>query len=407
MRLRQGMAISFLDQALLSIANFAIGIYLIRHTGKADYGQYVLAFAFILFSTGIQNALVTIPMTVLAPGKTELESVYFCSRLATGQYLLFIPLGIISLIVTAALDYGGAINREQALLLAAVAIAVQGVALREFFRGLFFQRLQPQTVLVLDIVYVAIVASGFMFTWQQLPLAAILIMAAAALLTGFVGWYHSRLPLVMSVTALYQTLAETWQHGRWAMAGVTVTWLQDQSYIYLLTLLAGAASTAETSAARLFLAPIALITASFARTLMPRWATMRHAGNTDQIRQMLNKSSLILTAIIVVYLLVVYLAREPLQQKMLTAEYKGAASLLLLWGMLLILQAVRANYSWALQVFSQFRQITLANGVSAAVVVVSGLLLITKYGAAGSIVAMIIGEALFVTLLWKAYARTA
>jgi len=406
MSFRNGVLISFFDQALLSITNFLIGIFLIRHTGKADYGQYVLAFAVILYSTGIQNAVITVPMTVLAPGKTRLESDHFCSGLATGQYLLFIPLCIISLITTAALAYGGVINRHQAMLMAAVAFAVQAVALREFFRGLFSQRLKPQAVLLLDMVYVAMLACGFMVSWKQLPMAAIVIMGVASALTGVGGWLLARLPLETSVTSLRQTLAESWRHGKWALAGVTVTWLQDQSYIYLLTMLAGAASTAEASAARLFLAPVALLTASFARTLMPRWATLRHEGKTDRIRRMLNKTSLILTGLIVLYAMAVFFGREPILRNILTTEYQGAASLISLWSVLLILQAVRANYSWALQVFCRFRLITLANGVSATVVLLSGLILITRYGAAGSITAMIIGEALFVSLLWKAYART-
>jgi len=180
-----------------------------------------------------------------------------------------------------------------------------------------------------------------------------------------------------------------------------VTWLQDQSYIYLLALASSTASVAEANAAKLFLSPIALINVSFGRTLMPRWARMRSEKNIEGIVATARKAAYAMSAIIVFYVLIILLCKDLIITNFMTKEYQGIGVLIFLWGVWFLIQTNRANSSWCLQVFSKFRQIMTTNMISAVTVVSISFILIAHLGAEGSILSLIIGETVFAILLRK------
>lgn len=409
MGLRAGVVISFLDQSLLSLANFLVGIFLIKASAKADYGHYVLVCSLVFFVVSIQNALITTQMTVLAPHGKGGGREEFCAALAAGQYLLFIPLALLSFAAAYLARQAGYLNEPVFVMLAAGTAASTGVLLREFFRCYFFRRLSPGLVLAMDILYLILLFSGLSasrsITSEMLPVMVIAITGLASLLTGAAAMLWAGFKPSLRLSEIGGALFESWTHGRWALAGVFVTWVQDQSYIYLLTMLAGSSNTAEASAARLFLAPVSLVTASFSRTLLPRWAAMGKNGETERIGKMVVKIAFVLSGIVSFYTVAVFLMKDVAADVFLTSEYRSVGSLIVLWGGLFLVQSVRSNYSWALQSLRQFRAITIANGASAIVVVVLGIFLIGVYGSEGSITAQIAGEVMLVTLLRNAFGK--
>src|SRR5438093_13371840 len=65
--------IALADQAIVSGVNFATLLILARYLAPTGYGIYVLLFAILLFINGLQNALITAPLMVLAP-RHDLQS---------------------------------------------------------------------------------------------------------------------------------------------------------------------------------------------------------------------------------------------------------------------------------------------------------------------------------------------
>jgi O-antigen/teichoic acid export membrane protein len=302
------------------------------------------------------------------------------------------------------LHWSGATNGSG--LAYAIAIALLGVVLREFFRSYFFLRLRPAAVLGLDIAFVGLLFSGLWLAVQMkfssINLAALIMMGLASAIVGLAAVFMARKELPVRMADIRPALLESWQHGRWALGGVTVTWLQDQSYIYLLSAMVSTAETAEASAARLFLAPLTLLSAGFSRVLMPRWAYMAHEGKHQELIDMANRVKWILVSIVVAYVAVLLLVKDWLTPLLLTKAYTQTASLIALWGVLFALQAVRSNYSSQLQVFKRFRDITLSNTVTAIGVLLTGAILIKAYGVTGSMITMIIGEmALTILLIYR------
>jgi O-antigen/teichoic acid export membrane protein len=404
-RLRTGVILSVLDQAWLSAANLLLGVFLIKHSSKEEYGSYVLGYAVILFLVGVQNALVSTQMSVLAPSRSPAEQGRFCSALAVGQFLIFVPVVMVIALVGLVLQLKGLFSGAN--LAYAIAISVLGIILREFFRSYFFLRLRPHAVLYLDIAFVGLLFAGLwaavVMKVQSLNLAALVMMGLASAIVGCIAAYLARKELPVTKADIRPALKESWQHGKWALGGVTVTWLQDQSYIYLLTGFASAAETAEASAARLFLAPLTLINAGFSRVLMPRWAYMAHEKKHGELEQMASRVKWLLVGMTVIYVAVLLLMKDWLVPLLLTGDYTQTSTLIVLWGVVFALQAVRGNYSSLLQVFKKFRDIMLANSATAIGVLLLGVVLINKYGVKGSMITMIIGEAALTALLFYGY----
>jgi O-antigen/teichoic acid export membrane protein len=400
-RMRTSVIISVLDQALLSAANLLLGVFLIKHSSKEEYGSYVLAYTLILFLFGVQNALVNTQMAVLAPSRSRDEQGRFCSALAAGQFAIFIPIAIATALAGLALNWHG--DSHSAHLAFALAISLLGVMLREFFRSYFFLKMRPLAVLYLDITYVALLFGGLwavvLMKYANLNVAALLIMGIASTLIGAASVFIARKELPMKMMDIRPALSESWQHGRWALAGVTVTWLQDQSYIYLLSAMVSTAETAEASAARLFLAPLTLLSAGFSRVVTPRWAYMAHEKKYKEMFDMANRIKWLLVGIVIAYVVVLLLFQGWLTPLVLTGSYTQTGPLIALWGILFALQVVRGNYSSLLQVFKRFRDITLANTATAIGVLLMGAIVIKTYGVKGSIVTMIVGELALTILL--------
>lgn len=409
-RLLRDSTISLVDQAMLSLANLLVGVFLIQNTGKEDYGIYVIAYAVILYVVGVQNAIVTTQMTVMAPRKPHELQPGFCGSLAVGQYLIFMPLAMLAVGIGVVASNVGWLPEDDARMVIVIATATLGVLLREFARGLFFLKLRPGVVLALDLVNIVLLFGGLFIAQRAAPellhVLAIAAFGVSSLVSGALALGVARLPLRQVLAEQLAALRDAWVNGRWALGGVSVTWIQDQSYVYLLSLLAGAASTAEANAARLLLVPVMLLNTGVTRITMPHWAILRHNGKRAEIEQTAGWIWRVLVLLIGVYVGALLLGQDVVIPFLFSAEYESIGSLILLWGVILGLQIVRSSFSIMLQVYQQFRQITVANVFSAVIVVALGLVLIPALGVEGSLIAMLLGEIVLTVLLVLAWQRT-
>ena len=65
----KGVHFSLVDQALLSITNFAIGLVFIRYASKTDYYAYSQLLGYIALTIAIQAALINTTALTLLPQK--------------------------------------------------------------------------------------------------------------------------------------------------------------------------------------------------------------------------------------------------------------------------------------------------------------------------------------------------
>jgi O-antigen/teichoic acid export membrane protein len=200
-------------------------------------------------------------------------------------------------------------------------------------------------------------------------------------------------------------LAEAWQYGRWSLGGVSITWIQSQSYAYFLAVLSGTSSVAEANAARLLFAPASIIATSMMNVFMPRMVRLKTAGNLSAAVKLGRKALLFLLAVTAFYAGAVLICSDWLITTVFTKQYSTINVYIVTWMIVILLQAVRANSSALLQIVREFKAIMLANAASALVVIATTSYLINTYGAVGSIAALAIGEAVLAALLWRIFHR--
>ncbi|MDR3555867.1 MAG: hypothetical protein P4L55_14010 [Syntrophobacteraceae bacterium] len=409
-KLRSGLAakmgIGAIDQALLSGANFIIGIIIIRCVSKFDYGLYVFGFSAILLASGLQDAVINVQMSIIAPTMNSVQKKIFCSHLAVGQYVLWLPLSGLGVFTAWVLFRTAVFNTHEMTMAVVLSVAVPAIFLREFYRGLLFVNLQPFKVLLLDILYIVILfCLIFVFAYafpSAMDILSFVAMGASSLIIGGVGllgllgagWFEA------CRTGWLASFSRCWVNGRWALLGVAVTWAQRQSYVYMLLILRGAENTAEVNAARLMLMPVGLLLMSYGRIVVPQWASDRCFGRADEILRSARKILKYLLLAICSYAAILLVSKERLIPRLFGRGYSGSCHYILLWGLIFIAQAVRTNLSLVLQVFEKFRYLGITNFGVMIVTVCASALLIGLYNDAGSLLATLLGETLLALVFW-------
>jgi len=403
--IRKEVVYGFADQALLSLTNFLLGIFLVKHVTKEEYGLYVIGNAIVLFIVGLANGLITTQMTVLAPSKSDSNRDGYCAGMLQAQNIILIPVLLISLCLLYFLDQYAGISWFS--LGVAISLALPGILLIEFLRRYFYLKLRPATVLSMDVIYIlAVFAVLFLATVtipKNLHIIIFIILGFVALACGIGAMATIRFPLRTACDITISSLREAWQQGKWALGGVIVTTMQSQAYVYILGALAGPARVAEANAAYLFLAPLSMLSTSFGRVFMPHMAILRSQGENRRVESLANKLLLLLVVATVGYATVIIIAKEWLIGLLLTKHYQDIGMFIVIWSVVFLFMAWRTNLSILLQIYSRFSIITKVNTASAIAVLVATYILTKKYDVIGSLVSLAGGELLLGYFLWKAF----
>ncbi len=398
---------SFADQVLFSLTNLGIGLFLIHFTTKHNYGLYSIGISVILLTIGFANALITTQMTVIAYEKPVHEFDAYCFSMLVGQYIVFIPVLVMSVIGICYLNAINLIGKEYSSFALTVCFSAAGVLLLEFLRRYFFLKLSPKKVLLMDIIHV-----GLMFTfiltavfnkYNDLHKITISAYGGCAFIAGILGAVYADFNWAFCYNSAISSLKEAWINGRWALGGVTVTWLQSQGYVMLLSILITAASVAEANAARLFLAPVGVLSTSLIRVFMPRLAILRSEEKHDAVKQLAKKILILILAAVASVSIIVILFQDIIIKYVFTKEYTNIGIFIAAWAIVYFFQAFRSNTSILLQVYKQFKIITLANTVTSISVIIISIFLIKFFGIIGSISGLAIGELLLFLLLWRVF----
>ena len=387
------MGVACLDQALLSATNFSIALVLIRGAADAEYAHYVLAFSAMLLAVGMQNALITTQMSVLAPRYGQRQRLQFVSALAGAQYLLWIPLVLVAGLIAVCGDGFGLSPAHQRIMLA-TAVVVLAVFLREFIRQALFLYRMPWSLLAVDGLYAGLLLTAVTFatTTNHPALYAVTATGAAALTAGMLGLALFRRKAGWAAQPCRSVLATTWIHGRWALLGVIVSWLHAQGFVYLVWVMRGEQDVANVSASRLLIMPVAVMMTGVDSVFKPCGASWLTGGEEQRLFTVTRLQIAGFFLLGLVYVSSLLLGRDLISGHVLRKTIPGMTSLLLLWGAVCLLQIVRTRLGTLLQILRQFDALFYLGTAAAVVSLCLGYVAISAYGAPGAVAALIAGE---------------
>jgi O-antigen/teichoic acid export membrane protein len=393
-RLARMFGMGLTMQAMLSGANFLVGLILIRRTPDLQYSYYILATNALLLITSLQTSfmqpyLVTrITRVDLAERRDLVGGVIH----AMGRIVPWLLLAAI--VASLGLWAGHVFDGEQTLLIV-VSLLTAALALgREFFRMTLFAYRQPYEVLRADLPYVVLLICGaFLATLTAQPaLAAIAAVGIAALVGRTILrhglWKHE----AWNRSASGHVLRKMAVMGSWAITGSGIHWLLIQGYSYLVAGMLDVRHVAALAATRLLLVPVFVMSGGVSMLLFPitsRWLHERGAQAAAR-RLIMLASGLLLLALC--YMAVMWVTRDWIFAVVLRKDFADRDTLLLLWGAVFLVTLCRDQLATLPASRERFRDMTLLTGMSAVVWLVTSYLAIVRYGAPGAVAGMLIGE---------------
>ena len=380
------------DQVLLSAASFMGGVLMLRRVSDADYGLYVLVTSALLLIAGMQDALISSPMLVIAAKRKAPERLGMSVDLLRRQYIFWLPLVPTALLGLIMVYWWGHSYAATAGMIA-IGVALLIMA-REHLRQMLLLYNKPGLLLTADAVYAVVFLGGiYTATRSHLPVhVAVLGVGTAALLSTLtsinlfrqaVGWKGS----------IYQgALREVWRLGKWGLAGCILTWLHSQGFFYLLAALKGANMVAEVAAARLLLMPMNLLVAGVGQLLLPMASGWQERYDTHEVVRRMTRIGVLIFGAALCYFSFAWVFRMWIVTNVFHHPVGSLDPLLLMWGAAFLVVTLRSFTMVVLQAQERFSSLVFLALVSSSFSLVLCWWGIRHYGAVGSVLGIIVGE---------------
>lgn len=405
---------SLIDQALLSALNLALGLVLIRLATKTTYGIYSQIFVAGIFAATLLDALITGPMTTLAPGRTPAQRHSMVAFLYRFQLRASALMALVFGAGAAVLAALFAPEVDPLWLGLGFAVYVFAGALREYRRSVGFIEGQSPQVLLMDLGYAVAAALGAaLLAWRGwLDVPAIFMVLGAANLVALLKparWMHNRpeagaeadsLAPADERVAYRAAVGAIWQRGRWAMPGALVAWATNYGYLYISAAALGAAAAADLNASRLLLMPIALSVTAWSRVVRPVASRLFAAHHWHALDKLTWASVAGIELLTMLYVALLWWALPWLEQHVLGAKYAGMEPLILAWGGYFAVNAARWIGSSWLTSNDSYAILLISGVVSLVIMLVATAVLLPLYGIWGAILALVVVETVDLVLIW-------
>ena len=381
-------------QALLSAANFAAGLLMVRRTSDEQYGYYVLILATSLLLTSLQCAFIQPPLIQrLARGDVR-QRAHLVGSLRRDQRGFAPLVACAAALVGAMMWWRGALTLDMAVIIACGAAAMIASLYREFMRMTLLAYRQAGAVVLPDLVFgVVLVAVVALSTWTPHPAGVAALGFAVASVVGGVAmsralWRFEPWEPSAPGGSLRMILPE----GVWTAGGSGVHWLFGQGYNYLAVAMFDVAAVAALAATRLLAMPVQLLsTGVSALTLSTATQWNRHLEPPQVLRRLALLATAVASAA-AFYLLLIWLARDWVFAQVLHKDPQRRDLLLLLWSLIALVMVYRDQIIHFLLARAQFRLSFMMTLMSAVLALIVSFLSMKYFGPAGALLGLLAGE---------------
>ena len=398
--------VSLLDQGIVSLANFLTGVLVARSCPKEELGLYSLGFSVLLFCTGIQSAVISVPYTIYSPQVAERERAAYSGSALVHQLALSL--------LAAAVVGGGALVLDVtgqpgvAALLAAVALALPFPLAREYARQLLFARLRFPSALALDGA-VAGLQFALLLSLRRLGLlsarsayAAVGAACGAGVLLAAMAvwrWFQIRRERVLP------DLRANWATGRWALTGGMVGLAGQQLYPWFLAATRGTAEAGALAACTgiTFIANPIII--GLGNLLVPKTVHAFASGGVPALARVVRQGTLALAAVMAVVTPVMLVAGRSLLGLVYGDRYLAYGLTVGLLSLSQAVDVVAVPAGCALYAMEKPSAVVKGNAIVLAVTATLGLAFVHLLGPLGVATGLLLGNGLSAAFRWREYAR--
>lgn len=409
--MKKSLTLSVLDQGLLSVFSFAVGLLLIRQWSDAPelFGLYSIIFAMSFVASSAQNALIAAHLSVMRPAVKNRAEERLLLKAFWLANLALIAVCVLLTGVSAAIAWG----RSDPMLAIAAAGYVGGVLLREYVRVYYFSEMNVGRVILADALFVLASAAGLCLYWLvsggELRVSTLYFLFAAASALGALPaiisrWHDFGLPFNPHVRGAYIRIWR--EQARWALLGAVTTEIQNRGYIFVVGAFFGTAAVGMLQAANLVFRPLGLLVQSWGRIARPLLATRLAAGEVRSAQSFAHLSAVSFVVLTVLFTFAVAAAWPLLERHIFRGAYSEIKPLVILWGIATAVTMLPAVYSMQAQGLGKFRELSGASIFGALTSAAALALVVLAGDFAWSVSAIILGQlaslGLILAILWRA-----
>jgi O-antigen/teichoic acid export membrane protein len=396
-----------IDQALLSLLNFALALALIHFASKEEYGLYAQLISLQSLFSPVHAGLFVSAYLALAPRMSGARALAYRNSMARAQ--IWITLG--SAILVALLTYfgarlfGGPLSWTTVM---AATAALVGLWWREFLRQTHFAGFQYRKALYVDVVYAvttAIALALLIFNGTVSATTALWCMVAGAGAAAVLPVISTALSFRGTFRDMRADLAASWEVGRWDILGSCVTWASSQSYVYFAAAFGGLSAAADVSVGRLLATPLLLLWSSYTNVLRPHGVRAMADESAATVRRLARRSLLFVIGGSTAYAAVLFLVLPFVEHGFFGDKFANLHVIALLWVAYSMLTGLTTVAASLLRSALRFRQVFALQSLCSVAALVLLALSRSLPGAAAQVLALALAEVISVVLLWQALSQ--
>jgi O-antigen/teichoic acid export membrane protein len=389
-RLKSPLALSLVDQVLVSAANLILTFWLINHWAPAAFGVFAIVTSVSLAGLSAHQALAgsQLALMLMRAGDEDekLEALAAAWVIALGVALL---VGVATMLGFYLFSEG---HGRFMPLLAGLFVGLH--VCREHVRTYHFAKLEAGRVLVNDFLQALIVLAVMVATVQMgaaidldVVIAALSIATVLASLPTLV---RRRQDFVVRIDRpVRRRLRRLWkEHARWALLGAGAAEMQTRGHVLAVSSFFSLADLGIIQAGMTLLRPVGLFGVAWAKVARPVMVRAFAERRPDDAARYANLSAAGFAGMTAAYLVALWLAWPLLSEHVLPDEYRGLGLVVPLWGVTILIGLLRTVYSLEAQCVPLFREAFLAS-VIAMVTIFIGLTTAVLIGTAASTILVV------------------
>lgn len=382
------------DQALFALTNFTVSVLLANWLTPSDFGAFAVAFSVLLFMGTVHTALLTEPMLILGPSRFRQRTAAYVRRLSTLNFLLTSVMGVVLLLVVAALT----LVKPQfaaATTLAALAVSAPAILFMWLVRRACYIESRPRLAAASALVYALIVPAGMFLLTHVGALTAgsgLMIMGVSGLVVAW--WLTLRLTRASAepTTAISrpEITRAHWTYGRWALGSGLLSWVPSNAVVLALPLWHSLEDAGALRVATTLMLPVLHVQGALGPLFMPALVRARISG---QLRSRAMAMGSLFLALSALYAPLVLIFGSWFAQLLFGTEYSVDGTTLWLLAAIPLVSAVSGVSGAVLRAVERPDRVLWTYVASTVVTCLFGLPLVFAYGVDGALASLLLSAA--------------
>jgi O-antigen/teichoic acid export membrane protein len=385
-------AFAIVEQGGFSASSFIVNVLLARWSSAAVYGSFAVAFTIFLILSGIHNAFVLEPMSVLGPAR-------FGDR--PHRYLLHqfaIHLKVTLPMAVAVLASALVIHLVQPRSPLAGAMLGMGLALPAILliwttRLAAYVVRRPPVALAQTALYGVVTVVGMVtlrLTGHASGQSAFLVIGLAAVIGSWPAWRMLRLGAQSEAPAAPSPGHDHWMFGRLVAVAGIIGNLGSQCQGFLVAVILDLSAAGQLRAVLLLSLPMAQVLNAVTTVALPRLSRLHGRGED---RELMRRSFLLAWALLpitIVFVVVLAVFSRPLETLLYHGRYATVAWLFPVAGLQVVFNALAIGPTLCLRATEQPRAYLIGGSVQAVVTITATFALGEAFGLAGVVASTVV-----------------